>query len=310
MLKVYAQPYIYADKEDAVLYISASDTTEQITVEIDDNIDTLTDDDFTNNLAIYTITTSWSDSVDWTVSQGSVSISGTIYDGVRAELIYMLETMLGDIQMLPVFGDIPIKIGENQNGTTITEILQLSNNNIIPDDVSITADDNEINVCTYIFDYGEGYLYRIYDGSDSDNIGEMRIDYKFSYFSRDEINTMLDIAVDRYNAYPPISEYTLTTLPEAARGVIILEAYALCLQRILMEINTWTRRFVFVNATELSGQIQGIISQVQTQLNTFYSSQKGRVRTPIGITTPSRGITPTTSYMRTIQLLNLYRISL
>lgn len=81
-----------------------------------------------------------------------------------------------------------------------------------------------------------------YDGTIDFNtpLGEydwVTASYKFSFFEPSAVNEMIYTALNEFNSFPPVSEYTLVNLPDYYEPVVLYGAIRLLLQQMIFELN-------------------------------------------------------------------------
>lgn len=86
-----------------------------------------------------------------------------------------------------------------------------------------------------------GYIVN-YDGTIDFNtpLGEydwITASYKFSFFEPSAVNEMIYVALNEFNSFPPVSEYTLVNLPDYYEPAVLYGAIRLLLQQMIFELN-------------------------------------------------------------------------
>ena len=102
-------------------------------------------------------------------------------------------------------------------------------------------------------------------------------DYNFRWFDDDELHQYLVAGVNTFNSYPPVSGYTIDTLPDSWTNSIVLHAASEALRKLLLCLNFQEPRQVFGGDDMLSqvyGNIDGIKKNYEESYNKLFDLKK------------------------------------
>lgn len=105
---------------------------------------------------------------------------------------------------------------------------------------------------------------------------EIRVDYKFQYFSTTELENFYELALSAFNNAPPATNFSFTTYPEDVAFYLTMYAYKLALQTLLLDLSGWRARIIWTDPVQMASTIQGLLSDTNNYLSSVINTVKGR----------------------------------
>ena len=98
---------------------------------------------------------------------------------------------------------------------------------------------------------------------------DVRVSYEFDYFPVDIMTGVINMAVDMINseAVGPLTNYTIADAPQSWDGIIGDLAFAICMERLLLDFTLWKGRLIFAIGNDLltggGGDITGVLETLK-----------------------------------------------
>jgi len=113
---------------------------------------------------------------------------------------------------------------------------------------------------------------------------EVRADYRFQYFPTVDLENWIELAVQELNGIKPISAYDIDSAPKEWGPAFVLRTYMRCLDRILLEINTWKARLIWPDPAGFSAYLQTMRTSAKTEFDNYAKHLKRRAMiAPVGV---------------------------
>jgi len=204
------------------------------------------------------------------VSEDVESDMQPIYDSRATVLREALEYRLSCAQNIPVFdeqarpfpGYSQYQLSfPNWNQSSGVRIYRNDRNNMIIDDLEVNYFKGHVT-----FDYPMTSYDKIY------------VDYNFRWFTDNELYQYLVDAVNGFNAMPPVTGYTVESIPDAYTMAIIAHAAADALRKMMLCLNFQQPREVF-GGEDMLGTVFGNFDTIKKNFETewkLYFDEKRR----------------------------------
>jgi len=203
------------------------------------------------------------------VSDDVESDTQPIYDSRATVLREALEYRLACAQNIPVFDEQARPFPgysqyqvtfPNWNQSAGVRIYRNDRNNMIIDDLDVN--------------YFKGYITFDYPMTSYDKI---YVDYNFRWFTDNELYQYLVDAVNGFNAMPPVTNYTVESVPDAYTMAVIAHAAADALRKMMLCLNFQQPREVFGGEDMLSsvfGNFDSIKKNFETEWKLYFDEKK------------------------------------
>jgi len=203
------------------------------------------------------------------VSDDVESDTQPIYDSRATVLREALEYRLACAQNIPVFDEQARPFPgyaqyqltfPNWNQSAGVRIYRNDRNNMIVDDLDVN--------------YFKGYVEFDYPMTSYDKI---YVDYNFRWFTDNELYQYLVDAVNGFNTMPPVTNYTIESIPDAYTMAIISHAAADALRKMMLCLNFQQPREVFGGEDMLSqvfGNFDSIKKNFETEWKLYFDEKK------------------------------------
>jgi hypothetical protein len=83
----------------------------------------------------------------------------------------------------------------------------------------------------------------------------LMVSYYFDYFPDYILSSLIDQAMSFINAHEPASTYNYSDSPRSWDGMIAEQVYALCLERLLLDVTLWEGRLIFSAPDDMVSQL-------------------------------------------------------
>jgi len=151
-----------------------------------------------------------------------------------------------------------VTYGNWNHGTALSDTVSIRKNGTVISDVSVTS----IN---YV--YGTFQVNPIDLGPDLKARDTVEATYEWDYFPVEVLKSFLLQAVQIVNtsAWGSSTSYTIDSMPEQWKGVVTDLAFALAIERILLDYDLWKWRLVYaIGPGEIESSGGDIVNQLQT----------------------------------------------
>lgn len=111
-----------------------------------------------------------------------------------------------------------------------------------------------------------------------DTSDDILVSYTFKYFTDDDLNDFLDMALTRINNVRPVTAFDFddNDAPTNWFTMIIEMAYAFALETMLKDLITWKAALIFRNPEQVANLIQAIVNRIWTTWMQSRKQMKGR----------------------------------
>lgn len=100
------------------------------------------------------------------------------------------------------------------------------------------------------------------------------VSYYFDFFPCCVLKSLLEQSMDLVNAYEPATNFKLHNAPRNWDGVIVEQAYVLCVEKLLFCSTLWQPRLIFAEPDSMVSQLESALSGARDRLPTVVPSMK------------------------------------
>jgi len=123
------------------------------------------------------------------------------------------------------------------------------------------------SVANISYTYGTFEANPVDMGADNRPRDWVEVTYEFDYFPAPVLQGLLDMAVSVVNtgAFGPPTNYAIATMPEWWEGVVVDIAFALAMERLLLDYELWRYRLIYaIGPNEVYNGGGDIAAQIET----------------------------------------------
>lgn len=213
-----------------------------------------------------------------TATQGSNVVSATFKVGYEGSLLSNgIDQLLKGFLEIPVYDEVGIPLQDNiikytfGNWVYDTDKIQVRKNNeytIVNQTVYPDTIKGQITTkAAYLL--GDDYI----------------ASYRFRFFTEIDLGVFLGLSLNEINSTPPVTYYTLDSVPTMFNSLLVLKTYVYCLKKALLDIEFWNNRLIFPEPTGIRGTLNALFTSAIGESALMMKSLKSRrLLRPVGIT--------------------------